>query len=302
MRTNSLSILVAILVFASVNVIAQTITWSPQFPQIGQTVVITLEDFPWDVERTTWYLGGAGCDGANSIQECIPSPFNDCKTIAYEYTSSGSKEIEVVARYDAYDYPYHATLAVDFGGTCNPDTEICTNVVLEPGFEGGSGSAWSESSTNAYYLITMNRPRTGSFSAWLGGVDNEAASLWQTPFIDPEAVSATLGYWYWIESDDYCGYDNGGVTINGQIARYHDYDLCHDTWEYVQSEIVDLLPLAGTSPEIRFFANTDEGKVSSLFIDDVVLQVCVPGSSSEGQIFADGFEEGNTAGWSSTAP
>ncbi len=102
----------------------------------------------------------------------------------------------------------------------------CANVLLEPGFEGGSASAWSEYSSNGYMLITMDRPRSGSFSAWLGGAHNEESYVWQLPPIDPMATSAKLSYWYWIESEDFCGYDEGGVTVNGFLAGGHDFDLC----------------------------------------------------------------------------
>jgi hypothetical protein len=175
-------------------------------------------------------------------------------------------------------------------------------VLLEPGFEGGSGSAWNEDSSNGYFLITMNRPRTGSFSAWLGGIDGEASSVWQFPPIDSLATSATLSYWYWIDSTDDCGQDEGGVTVDGLLARGHDFDLClgTNTFGFVESDIVDLLPYAGASPQIRFFATTDSASVSSLYIDDVTLQVCVPEPPSD--LFSDDFESGDTTPWSDTYP
>jgi len=179
----------------------------------------------------------------------------------------------------------------------------CTNVLLEPGFEGGSGSAWSEYSSNGYILVTMDRPRSGSFSAWLGGDHNEESQVWQLPPIDATAISATLSYWYWIESDDVCGYDDGGVTVNGFLAGGHDFDLClgNNTSGYVQSVNLDLLSYAATTPEIRFFATTDVSGLSSLYIDDAVLEVCVPGIPGD-QIFSDGFESGDTSAWSNTVP
>jgi hypothetical protein len=179
----------------------------------------------------------------------------------------------------------------------------CTNVVLEPGFEGGSGSAWSESSSNGFPLITTTLPRSGSYSAWLGGLDNEVSQLWQSPPIDAAATSATLSYWYWINSGDACGYDTGELRINGVPASGHEYDLCAttDTGDYVPSATVNLLSHAGTSPEIRFYVETDSSLVSSLFIDDVVLEVCVPVAGPD-LIFSDGFESGTTSAWSNTVP
>ena len=53
---------------------------------------------------------------------------------------------------------------------------------------------------------------------------------------------------------------------------------------------------AGTSPELRFEAATDSSNISSLFIDDVVLEVCVPGAPAA-HVFSDSFEGGNTNMW-----
>lgn len=176
----------------------------------------------------------------------------------------------------------------------------CPHVLPEPGFEGGSGAAWSESSSSGYFLVTMNRPHTGLFSAWLGGAQGEISSVSQVVTIDPSATSALLSYWYWIDSSSDCG--RGGATINGVTARGHDYDLCVslNTEGYVESDVIDLLPYAGIPTEISFFADST-GAVSSLYVDDVSLEVCGP-ISPPGTIFSDGFESGSTAAWSGSEP
>jgi hypothetical protein len=197
------------------------------------------------------------------------------------------------------------TVSVASSGSCETVPVVCENVLLEPGFEGGSGSAWSESSSNGYFLITQNRPRTGDFSAWLGGIENESSLVWQSPLLDSEATSARLSYWYSIDSDEYCGYfyDEGGVRINGLTARNHRYDLCagNATSGFVHTDFVDLLPYVGTAPDVGFFAETGYNNSSSLYIDDVVLEICVPDTSVE-ELFSDGFELGNTSQWSATVP
>ncbi len=90
----------------------------------------------------------------------------------------------------------------------------CSNVLLEPGFEAGPGSAWSESSSNGWPIVQTEDPRTGSYSAWLGGDHREDGDIWQAAFISTEAVSATLIYWYKIDSEDWRGYDDGGLLVN----------------------------------------------------------------------------------------
>jgi hypothetical protein len=110
----------------------------------------------------------------------------------------------------------------------------------------------------------------------MGGGSNENAQVWQSAAIDANATSATLTYWYWISSNDWCGYDYGYVRVNGTAAT--TYDLCSstDTGGYIQSAGLNLGGYIGTSPEIRFQATTDSSFDSSFLIDDVSLNVCIP--------------------------
>lgn len=192
-----------------------------------------------------------------------------------------------------------ASAAADF--TTSDGSSVCSNVVLEPGFEGGADSSWSESSSNSWVLITNNFPRTGTYSAWLGGGNNELSRVWQSLSIPANATSATLTYWYAIGSDDDCGWDSGGVEVNGAPLAGHAYDLCTtNNTNWIESSTANLLGHAGTMPQIRFFADTDISAPSSLFIDDVVLEICVPGSAPDA-IFSEDFESGDTSSWSSVS-
>ncbi len=191
-----------------------------------------------------------------------------------------------------------------FSLTTTDGSTVCSNVLLEPGFEGGSQSAWSESSTNGWTLVDATYARSGSYSAWLGGDDNETSRIWQSVSIDAAATSATLSYWYLIGSEDSCGWDEGGLEINGAPVGGHVYDLCTATstsGTWIQSGQADLLSFAGTSPTLRFFAATDSSALSSLLVDDVFLEVCVPGTPPS-QAFTDGFESGDVSSWSSSVP
>jgi M6 family metalloprotease-like protein len=190
------------------------------------------------------------------------------------------------------------TFSSPWSFTTTDGTTQCSNFLLEPGFEGGSGAAWSESSSNGWTIVTSDNPRSGTYSAWLGGDNDEISAAWQSPTIPGEAISATLTYWYSIASNDSCGYDEGGVLIGGSPLAGHTYDLCNDneTVGFVQSAAADLLSYAGSSPQIRFEASTNGSHISNLFIDDVVLEVCVP-TAPEGHVFSDGFEDGNTFKW-----
>lgn len=170
----------------------------------------------------------------------------------------------------------------------------CTNVLLEPGFEAGPGSAWSESSSNGWDIVQTDDPRTGSYSAWLGGDHRENGEIWQAASISAEAVSATLIYWYKIDSEDYSGFDYGGLLVNVVEVLGHQFDLCgaNSTGDFVLSAAVDLLAFAGTAPEIRWFVSTDENLLSNLYVDDVELEVCFEQTGPD-PVFHDDFETGD---------
>lgn len=161
--------------------------------------------------------------------------------------------------------------------------QSCTNVLSEPGFEGGASGAWSSSSTLGQVLIDTNNPRSGSYAARLGRQNNENSQVWQTAAIASGATSATLRYWYDISSSDICGsfYDVGSVKVNGSAVSGHEYDLCSgtSTGGFVQSAAINMASYAGTTPEIRFQTTTDVSLLSTMTIDDVELMVCTIGST-----------------------
>lgn len=132
-----------------------------------------------------------------------------------------------------------------------PALDAGSNLVLS--FEAGPGSAWSESSSNGWDIVQTDDPRTGSYSAWLGGDHREDGEIWQAASIDAEAVSVTLIYWYKIDSEDYSGFDYGGLLVNGVEVLGHQFDLCgaNSTGGYVQSATVDLVALVVTAPAFR---------------------------------------------------
>ena len=99
-------------------------------------------------------------------------------------------------------------------------------------FEAGRDGNWTESSTGEYDLVTTIFPESllphgGSWAAWLGGEYDETSSLTQTGI--QVGGLRYLHYWYWIDSEDDCGWDFARIYINGTqqkswiYARVHDY-------------------------------------------------------------------------------
>jgi subtilisin family serine protease len=159
-------------------------------------------------------------------------------------------------------------------------SSVCEEVLLDGGFENGPppDSDWFESSTQGWELIDATYPRTGTYSAWLGGDDDENGQIWQTVAIDSSATSVTLTYWYWLSSDDICDYDYGYVKINGTTRTTYDLCTATNTGGYVEATL-DLTGESGPT-ELRFQATTDWdilGSPSSFLVDDVSIEECISG-------------------------
>ena len=146
---------------------------------------------------------------------------------------------------------------------------------VNPDFEDGS-TGWTEfSQRGALPLITSSFPsgvsaHSGSKAVWLGGLTDEINYVEQT--VTVPAGSPYLAYWHWIASEDICGYDFGGVIINGTTV-VDTYNLCSSAntngW---QRRVVDLSAYAGQTVAVQIRAETDSTFNSNLFVDDVSFQ------------------------------
>jgi hypothetical protein len=103
----------------------------------------------------------------------------------------------------------------------------------------------------------------------LGGEYDDNSYIQQQ--VTVPAGQSYLSYWHWIASADYCGYDFGGVLVNGSVVEA--YELCIDTntGGWVQ-RVVDLSIYAGTSVTLEIRAECDSTNNSNLFIDQVAFQ------------------------------
>ena len=84
-----------------------------------------------------------------------------------------------------------------------------------------------------------------------------------------------LGYWVWTASQDYCGYDYGGVLVWTDSSTYYVVDvfnLCEaeNTGQWVKRE-VDLSFFASQVVDLQVRAECDGSLNSNLFVDDVRL-------------------------------
>ena len=186
----------------------------------------------------------------------------------------------------------------------------CINAITDSSFEASLSPNlnWEEISTEDSDLITSNFPYTGDNSAQVGAASNEIAIIWQQVTIPENAFVANLHYFYSIDSEEtFCGQDVGGittVTVGEEgityTTGYLDYNLCTDTSSGYQEGCFDLLSFAGQTINIGFYSENNFARPSSLYIDDVRLEICtkpqetIPTDTNE--YIAD-YEMTDAEGW-----
>lgn len=152
--------------------------------------------------------------------------------------------------------------------------EMPLSPLVNGNFEAGR-TGWTEHSLQGWDLIVntdepdMILPHGGVWVAWLGGDDNETATLEQAVYVP--ASAPYLGYWHVIGSQDVCGYDNAWVKVNATPLK--TYDLCQSqaTGGWVK-QVLNLTAYAGQQVNLQFGASTDASLPSNFFIDDVAFQ------------------------------
>jgi hypothetical protein len=131
---------------------------------------------------------------------------------------------------------------------------------------------WSETSSNNASVIDIwdgvpTTSHSGIWMAYLGGLDLEISTISQSFTI---ASPTNLRLWYWIGSEDDCGFDYGYVKINSTVV--YTWDLCYTTItnDWVPLDI-DLTTYTGQTVNLSIEAETDGSLISDFLIDDVSL-------------------------------
>jgi len=155
-----------------------------------------------------------------------------------------------------------------------------------PNFDLGNED-WEEDSRQNLSLIVNRselnddvKPHSNDYLAWLGGRNNEEATLSQeieiaSGFSD-QNLQLFLGYWYWFGSEDMeeCG-DVGYVEIelNSQRERIFTSDLCENSggWRY-RAVKIDVAKYEGKTVTFYFVIDNDNRDFSSWFLDDIYFQ------------------------------
>ena len=157
--------------------------------------------------------------------------------------------------------------------TPTPAPEPIANSDFEDGRAG-----WGEVSSNERALIRMRgdlsiSPHSGDWAAWLGGVADEVSAIGQQ--IAVPAGATQLSYWIWIDSEDDCDAEVGGIVFDtgDDVEAADGYWLCRENntqgW---QQRVIDIENYAGSSVGLVILAENNDSRVSNLYIDDVRIE------------------------------
>lgn len=164
--------------------------------------------------------------------------------------------------------PAHAETGAD--GKAYIPLISCGPVIkeLENGdFEAGE-TGWTQSSRRGLPLIVKDElpvdPHGGDYLAWLGGANNEMASIQQYAYVHSE--TPYLVFYYWMYSEEVSGdYDIAKLLVNG--AQFLAPEI-EDTNKWVRVAI-DLSEYAGQTVSIQFRLRTDTTFTTSWMLDDI---------------------------------
>jgi hypothetical protein len=176
--------------------------------------------------------------------------------------------------------------------TATPTSPVAAQPIVNGDFENGS-TGWVEYSTHGWPIIVTTFTGTvsahsGTHAAWLGGEDDDTSYVEQQVTVNGSIPYLT--YYHWIASADVCGYDFGGVLVNGSVVD--TYNLCStaNTNGWVKHS-VNLSAYINQTVTIQIRVETDSLTNSNLFVDDVAFAASAVVDQEELQLL--NFDEQN---------
>jgi N-acetyl-anhydromuramyl-L-alanine amidase AmpD len=178
-------------------------------------------------------------------------------------------------------------LLLHTGQLANAQTELISN----GGFESGNNGAWHWTASNGICPISNagNLAHSGSWYDWQGGDLNLIDSVYQDVTIPANASSATLSFYYNINSQEgnTVAYDTFTVTIRNTsgtiLATVGNWsNMNQDAGPgnpYYHRVTYNLLPYAGQTIRIHFSSSNNSTRVTNFRVDDVSVLVATPNVS-----------------------
>lgn len=161
----------------------------------------------------------------------------------------------------------------------------CSDIIVAGGFE--QQGAWTEVVRGDTPIVDTQLPRSGRYSAWLGGTDQEQLQyIYQDVRIPANATRVELRYARLVhqETTGLLGAFASdalfsviiGNTAGDPLAVLEEISSVEgdDTW---RDAGFDISRFAGKTARVIFAAENPRGNVSSMFVDDVALVACTTG-------------------------
>lgn len=156
------------------------------------------------------------------------------------------------------------------GGTTTPPP--AGNAIVNGGFESGT-SPWQQSSSGGYQLIDTSRPRTGSYSAYMGDYNNARDTLYQTITVPS---NGSLKYYWYMSTQETSGtydylrvrlYNSSGTLLTTLVTRSNA--STKNAWTL---DTLSIASYAGQTVRVQFDVTNDGSLPTAFFIDDVSVQ------------------------------
>lgn len=256
---------------------------------------------------SAWWRPNLPFDGPYTVYAFIPAEHATIQDAEYEiYARTGVYQVTVNQNqwYDAwvslgtYDFPAGLGAAVYLdnvthlgASTTAFDTikfvqhrvylpivlkgeEACGEYIQNGGFEDGV-TPWIFGGAT---LRTTRQAHSGNYSAWLGGYNNADDWMYQFVTLSGRATSATLSYWWYMETDEYTHpWDYLYVkirNINGYDLRTLEVITDGNTANVWVPSSFDISEFIGQTIQVYYRATTDGSLITDFYIDDVSLQIC----------------------------
>ena len=165
-----------------------------------------------------------------------------------------------------------------FGSRVNSAASTAyTELLVNGGFEEGT-AGWTQSSSGGYDLINNFNPRSGTWGAYLGGIDNADDRLSQQVTLPGDITSITLHVWWAIATEETGGgFDTLTISLlkpDGTLLadlQTIDNSAPVNVWD---EAVIDLTTYARQTVTLRFAAQTDASNPTDFYVDDVSVVAC----------------------------
>ncbi|HEY7127299.1 MAG TPA: protease pro-enzyme activation domain-containing protein [Ktedonobacterales bacterium] len=205
-------------------------------------------------------------------------------------TAGGSSTLTVTVGATVATGTYTVTVT-GTEGTAVHSTSVTVNVttsggggsqlIVNGGFENGQ-TPWVESSSGGFQIIDPTRPHTGAESAFLCGYNRCNDQIWQAVTLPGTITHVTLTFWWYMSTSERgttC-FDffrvrvrtSTGATISTPFSKCNAN--ANNGWQQVTIDLTTTLQSrAGQTIQIYFQGTTDSSLITSVFVDDVTLNV-----------------------------